>query len=202
MSPLKTAVIALALLVSPGLASAQDKDAPATPDKNAPATPDTSAPAMQDKNAAPVAPVQEAPTIKSGSAVQLEYTLTDDGGAVIGSNRGRPPLRYTHGQNEIPPGLERALVGLHAGDHKSVILPPEEGFGVVDPKATAEVPKESLPSEALVVGTPLIAQSPDGGERPVRVKEIREESVVLDLNHPLAGRTLHFDIHVLDVTSP
>jgi hypothetical protein len=71
MSPLKTAVIALALLVSPGLASAQDKDAPATPDKNAPATPDTSAPAMQDKNAAPAAPVQEAPTIKSGSAVQL-----------------------------------------------------------------------------------------------------------------------------------
>ena len=170
-------LVALALLVAPGLVLAQDKDAP-------------------------TGAAQEAPTIRSGSAVQLEYTLTDDGGAVIGSNRGRSPLRYTHGQNEIPPGLERALAGLHAGDHKSVTLAPEEGFGAVDPKATAEVPKESLPSEALVVGTPLIAQSPDGGERPVRVKEIREESVVLDLNHPLAGRTLHFDIHVLDVTSP
>jgi FKBP-type peptidyl-prolyl cis-trans isomerase 2 len=146
--------------------------------------------------------VPTAPAIQSGAAVTLEYTLTDEAGAVIGSNRGRTPLRYTHGENEIPPGLERALAGLRAGDHKSVTLPPEEGFGAVDPKATAEVPKTSLPSEALVVGTPLIAQGPDGGERPVRVKEIREESVVLDLNHPLAGRTLHFDIHVLEVTSP
>jgi FKBP-type peptidyl-prolyl cis-trans isomerase SlyD len=174
-------IAALLLLAAPGVVLAQDKDKPAEP-----------APA-----AAPAAPA-----IQSGATVQLEYTLTDDGGAVIGSNRGRVPLRYTHGQNEIPVGLERALAGLHAGDHKSVTLPPEEAFGAVDPKATAEVPKDSLPSDALVVGTPLIAQAPDGGERPVRVKEIREQSVVLDLNHPLAGRTLHFDIHVLDVSSP
>jgi FKBP-type peptidyl-prolyl cis-trans isomerase SlyD len=83
-----------------------------------------------------------------------------------------------------------------------VSVAPEDAFGPVDPQATAEIPKESLPAEALVVGTPLVAKEPDGGERAVRVKEVRERTVVLDLNHPLAGQTLHFDLRVLDVTPP
>jgi FKBP-type peptidyl-prolyl cis-trans isomerase 2 len=152
-----------------------------------------------------LAPAQtkEGPAIESGATVQLEYTMKDAaGGAVISSNRGQPPLRYVHGKSEIPSGLERALVGLHAGDQKSVTVAPEEAFGPIDPQATAEVPKESLPAEALVVGTPLMAQAPDGGERPVRVKEVRERTVVIDLNHPLAGKTLYFDLRVLDVSSP
>jgi FKBP-type peptidyl-prolyl cis-trans isomerase SlyD len=139
--------------------------------------------------------------IRSGSTVELEYTLTDGTGALLSSNRGQTPLRYVHGRHEIPPGLEQALVGLKAGDRKAVTVAPEDGFGAIDPQAIAEVPKESLPSDALVVGTALIAKGPQG-ERPVRVKEIREKSVVLDLNHPLAGQTLHFDVQVLGVTGP
>jgi FKBP-type peptidyl-prolyl cis-trans isomerase 2 len=145
---------------------------------------------------------KEGPAIESGATVQLEYTMKDGAGAVISSNRGQPPLRYVHGKSEIPSGLERALVGLHAGDQKSVTVAPEEAFGPVDPQATAEVPKESLPAEALVVGTPLMAQAPDGGERAVRVKEVRERTVVIDLNHPLAGKTLYFDLRVLGVSPP
>src|SRR5262249_40138888 len=117
------------------------------------------------------------------------------------SNRGQAPLRYTHGQREIPPGLEQALLGLHAGDRKAVTVAPEDGFGPIDPEAIAEVPKASIPSDALVVGTALIAKGPEG-ERRVRVREIRDESVVLDLNHPLAGKTLYFDVQVLRVTAP
>lgn len=193
------AFLALALLCWPAVVPAQGK--PQEPANETPGEPTPVAPS------APAAgkgtePDNGAPGIAPGSTVQLEYTLKDGAGTVITSNRGRPPLRYVHGRNQIPPGLERALVGLHAGDRKSVTVPPEDGFGPVDPRATAEVPKTSLPAEALVVGTPLIAQGPDGGERPVRVKEIREQSVVLDLNHPLAGKTLYFEVQVLEVTAP
>jgi FKBP-type peptidyl-prolyl cis-trans isomerase SlyD len=146
-------------------------------------------------------PAKDIPGIQSGSTVELEYVLTDGTGAIISSNRGQAPLRYVHGRHEIPSGLEQALVGLKAGDHKAVTVAPEDGFGPIDPQAIAEVPKESLPSHALVVGTALIAKGPQG-ERHVRVKEIREKSVVLDLNHPLAGQTLHFDVQVLGVTGP
>jgi FKBP-type peptidyl-prolyl cis-trans isomerase 2 len=145
---------------------------------------------------------QPGPVIESGATVHFEYMMKDGAGAVISSNRGWQPLRYVHGRSQIPPGLERALAGLHAGDQKSVSVAPEDAFGPVDPQATAEIPKESLPAEALVVGTPLVAKEPDGGERAVRVKEVRERTVVLDLNHPLAGQTLHFDLRVLDVTPP
>jgi FKBP-type peptidyl-prolyl cis-trans isomerase SlyD len=82
-----------------------------------------------------------------------------------------------------------------------VTVAPENGFGPIDPQAIAEVPKESLPSDALMVGKALIAKGAQG-ERPVRVKEVREKTVVLDLNHPLAGQTLHFDVQVLGVTGP
>jgi len=146
-------------------------------------------------------PAKEVPGIQSGATVELEYTLKDGTGDIISSNRGQAPLRYIHGQHEIPPGLEQALAGLHAGDRKAVTVAPEDGFGPIDPQAITEVPKESIPSHALVVGTPLIARGPEG-ERRVRVKEIREESVVLDLNHPLAGKTLYFDVQVLRVIAP
>jgi FKBP-type peptidyl-prolyl cis-trans isomerase SlyD len=146
-------------------------------------------------------PAKDVPLIQSGSTVELEYTLTDGTGAIISSNRGQAPLRYVHGRHEIPPGLEQALIGLKTGDRKAVTVAPENGFGPIDPQAIAEVPKESLPSDALRVGKALIAKGPQG-ERPVRVKEVREKTVVLDLNHPLAGQTLHFDVQVLGVTGP
>jgi FKBP-type peptidyl-prolyl cis-trans isomerase SlyD len=82
-----------------------------------------------------------------------------------------------------------------------VTVAPEDGFGPIDPQAIAEVPKESIPSDALMVGTALIAKGPQG-ERPVRVKEVREKTVVLDLDHPLAGKTLYFDVQVLGVKAP
>ncbi len=139
------------------------------------------------------------PAIETGSTVKLEYTLTDDAGKVLDSNKGQDPLTYTHGQEEILPALENALKGMRAGDHKDVTLPPTDGYGEVDPKAVTEVPKELIPPESLKAGAELVARSPSAGPRLVRVKEIKEKTVVIDLNHPLAGKTLHFDVTVLGV---
>ena len=140
--------------------------------------------------------------IEAGSTVSIEYTLRDGAGQVLDSNQGRPPLTYVQGRQEIVPGLERALSGMHAGEEKQVTVPPADGYGDVDPAAVAEVPKDLVPADARVAGTELMARGPQGAARLVRVKEVREGTVVLDLNHPLAGKTLHFSIKVLGVEPP
>ncbi len=170
--------------------------APAASPQDRPAEPAQPAPP------APVATAPAGPAIEKGSSVQLEYALKDEAGAVLDSNKGRDPLRYTHGARQIIPGLERELVGLHQGDEKRVTVKPEDAYGAQNPAAQAEVPKAAIPAAALKIGARLLARNPAGEARPVVVKEIREQTVVLDLNHPLAGKTLFFDVKVLDVTAP
>lgn len=140
--------------------------------------------------------------IEHGSTVRLEYTLKDDTGTVLDTNKGGSPLTYTQGEQQIIPALEKQLAGLHAGDEKKVVLKPEEAYGTVDPSAQTEVAKELLPQEALGVGKRLMARDASGEERPVTIKEVKDKTVVLDLNHPLAGKTLSFDIKVLGVDPP
>lgn len=142
------------------------------------------------------------PPIENGSKVRLEYTLKDDGGKVLDSNKGRDPLTYTQGEQQIIPGLEKALDGMREGEEKKVTVNPADAYGETDPKAVTEVPKEMLPPDALTVGTELVAQSQGGARRIVRIKEIKEKTVVIDLNHPLAGKALFFDLKVLGVEPP
>jgi FKBP-type peptidyl-prolyl cis-trans isomerase SlyD len=164
----------------------------------APAAP---APAQAPSTQAPPAPAATL-AIENGSMVQLEYTLSDDAGKVIDSNRGQPPLTYTQGDRQLMAALENQLVGLRAGQEKKVVLKPDEAFGPIDPSAQTEVPKEVLPPESLVVGAHLMARTATGEERPVMVKEIKDKTVVVDLNHPLAGKTLVFEIKVLGIEPP
>ena len=145
---------------------------------------------------------KEESVVKDGSVVSLEYTLSDEKGKPLESNKGKEPLKYIHGQKQIIPGLEKELSGMKVGGEKHVQVKPEEAYGVVNPKAFQEVPKEKIPPDGLKVGATLMAKSPQGQSQPVRVAEIKEKTVVLDLNHPLAGKTLTFDVKVLDIQSP
>jgi FKBP-type peptidyl-prolyl cis-trans isomerase SlyD len=161
------------------------------------------APAWAQPVSPPPAPAPApAPAVEAGSKVSIEYTLRDDAGMVLDSNQGRSPLTYVQGREEIVPGLERALSGMHAGEEKQVTVPPADAYGDVDPAAVAEVPKDLVPAEARVAGTELMARGPQGASRLVRVKEVREGTVLLDLNHPLAGKTLFFSIKVIGVEPP
>lgn len=137
--------------------------------------------------------------IKNGSVVSFEYTISDDNGKVIDSSRGREPVTYTHGQQQIIPGLERNLSGMEINEEKNVRLPPEEAFGPVDPDGFQEVPKANIPVEDLKVGTTVQVRGQQGEDLDLRVHEIKKETVVLDLNHPLAGKTLNFGVKVLDI---
>jgi len=138
-------------------------------------------------------------TVTNGKSVSLEYTLTLDDKSVVESNVGKQPLIYTHGTQQIVPGLEKALEGLAVGDTKEVTVAPADGYGEKDPNALQEVQKQLIPPDALVVGTRLQGQAPDGHIVYPRVAEIKDDTVVLDFNHPLAGKTLHFDVKILAI---
>jgi FKBP-type peptidyl-prolyl cis-trans isomerase SlyD len=137
--------------------------------------------------------------IENDALVELAYTLTDDCGTTIdGTEEGRT-ISYVHGHEQIIPALEAALAGLRAGDETELTLPPERAYGEIDPAARAEVPKHALPPEALKPGTEVTARGPHGETRYVTVNEIREDTVVLDMNHPFAGKTVHFHLRVVQV---
>ena len=140
-------------------------------------------------------------TVSSGKQVSLEYTLKLEDKSVLESNVGKEPMTYTQGAHEIVPGLEKAMEGLRAGDHKHVEVKPADGYGEFDPKAIQEVKKSQVPENAWKVGTQLEAKGPDGESLFPRVTEVKQDTVVLDFNHPLAGKTLFFDIKVLDVSA-
>lgn len=137
--------------------------------------------------------------IKKGSVVSFEYTVSDENGEVLESNKGKGPVTYTHGQHEIISGLEKGLSGMDVNEEKSIRVQPDEAYGPVDPEAFKEVPKTDIPAAALKAGTALGARGPKGEELVIHVRDVKEETVILDFNHPLAGKTLNFDVKVVDI---
>ena len=131
-------------------------------------------------------------------AVTIHYTLKDDAGEVLDSSDGRDPLTYLHGVGSIVPGLEAALAGKGAGDTVTATLTPEEGYGQRDEEAIRNVPRRKLPAGKLAVGTQFRMQTEDGIAIGT-VMAIRGDYATVDLNHPLAGKTLHFDVTVVEV---
>ena len=134
--------------------------------------------------------------IENGSSVAIEYTLSLEDGSVVGSNVGQEPLTYTQGGKQILPALEEALTGMRAGDEKQVTLSADDAYGQVREDAFREVPLEQIPEEARHVDALLSVPGRPGN---IRVHEVRDSTVVLDFNHPLAGHDLTFDIRIMSV---
>ncbi|HTL62065.1 MAG TPA: peptidylprolyl isomerase [Nitrospira sp.] len=138
-------------------------------------------------------------TVSNGKKISLEYTVKLEDGQVVDTNVGGNPLMYTQGANEILRGVESAVEGMEVGEAKQAVVPPMQGYGDADPNAFAEVPKDKLPRE-IEVGTQLHGKDASGREiRPI-VSAINDETVLLDFNHPLAGKTLYFDLKVVNIT--
>jgi FKBP-type peptidyl-prolyl cis-trans isomerase 2 len=142
-------------------------------------------------------------TVKDGMMVSVEYTLKGTDGKVIESSKGKEPLKYIHGKKMMIPGLEKELAGMKVGGEKHVTVKPEDAYGPVNQNAFQEIPKEKIPANGLKVGAILAAKSPEGQVVPMRVHQIKEKTVVMDMNHPMAGKTLVFDVKVVDIqTAP
>ena len=138
-------------------------------------------------------------SIANGSKVAIEYTLTLGDDQVVDTNVGGQPLQFTQGAGHIIPGLENALTGKKQGDSLKVKVVPEEGYGPVNQEAIIEVQKNQLPENAQQVGMQVQGQTPEGQTVQAQVVELRDDVAVLDFNHPLAGKTLHFAVKILEV---
>ena len=143
-------------------------------------------------------------TIQPNARVVLEYTLKDEKGTVLDSSDAEDgePIVYVHGYGMLVPGLEAALVGLEVGSVKDVTVSPDEGFGDRDDELVLEIDRGDFPDpKKVAIGDEVVAESPDGDEVPMRVVEVKADTVVVDANHPLAGVTLRYAVVVKEVAA-
>lgn len=136
--------------------------------------------------------------IDNGKKIKMHFTMKSEG-AVLESTEGKEPFEFTLGQNPMIPGLEQALKGLKAGDKKQVSLTPQNAFGEVNPKAVVEFPKTQFKEKEIQPGMVFNGQGQGGVPLRGMVKEVKKDSVVLDFNHPLAGKNLDIDFEVTEV---
>ena len=138
--------------------------------------------------------------IENGLQVSMNYTLTVDG-EVLDQSADGSPLSYIQGAGMIVPGLDESMMGLKIGDKKSVTVTPEKGYGLQDPDAIQKIPREVMQDAGeLKPGVMLQGKDPEGQPFRATVTEVGEKEITVDLNHPLAGKTLQFDIEVVGVT--
>ncbi len=144
-------------------------------------------------------PGKEIMAIENGKKVTFHYTLTVED-QIIQTSEGNEPLAYTHGSGEIIPGLAMEMEGMKEGEEKNVVVAAENAYGAVNPEAFKEVPLSSLP-DGLEPKKDMTLQgkTPEGKDVLVRISDVKEESIVIDLNHPLAGKDLTFDVKVVSI---
>ncbi|GAA0837528.1 MULTISPECIES: FKBP-type peptidyl-prolyl cis-trans isomerase [Marinomonas] len=137
--------------------------------------------------------------IAENAVVSMHYTLTDEQGQELDSSIGQEPLVFLSGAQNIIDGLDKALQGKTAGEKLTVSVAPEEGYGDVHQELIQKVPHDNFQGvDDIQVGMQFMAQTP-GGQQPVTVIGVEEDGVMLDGNHPLAGKTLNFDVEIVDV---
>jgi FKBP-type peptidyl-prolyl cis-trans isomerase SlyD len=137
--------------------------------------------------------------IQDGQVVSMDYSLRVDG-EVVDTSDGREPLEFIQGTGNIIPGLERELYGLLTGDSKKVSVAPADAYGEFDQEAYMEVPRAEFPDDIpLEKGIEIQVRDQDGRPMYARIDSIADESIKLDFNHPLAGKTLNFDVTIVGV---
>lgn len=138
--------------------------------------------------------------IGENAVVSVHYKLTDDEGKVLDSSDGSKPLSYLHGAGNIVPGLEKALMGKVAGDSLKVRVEPAEGYGEAIPDGIKTIEKAAFEGvESIEEGMTFEAKSPDGNIQQITVKKVEGDEVTIDMNHPLAGVALNFEIQIVSV---
>ncbi len=140
--------------------------------------------------------------IEIGDRVKIHYTAKLKNGEVVDSTRGREPVSLKIGSEALLPALQESLIGLAKGEKKKITLPPDKGFGERRADLVQELPKSTFGGKMEVSPGDLVElKFKDGSQRLATVDEVKEDSVLFDLNHPLAGETLVYDIEVIDATS-
>ena len=139
--------------------------------------------------------------VKEGDIVKVHYTGKLTSGEQFDSSVDREPLEFTVGAGQMIKGFDAALPGMAIGEKKTINIPAEEGYGERSDEAIIPFPKENIPDDMkLEEGMTLTLSNQDGQPMPVVVMEIKEDVVILDANHFLAGQELIFDIELVEIT--
>tara|TARA_Y100000310_G_scaffold206563_1_gene206971 strand:- start:1807 stop:2235 length:429 start_codon:yes stop_codon:yes gene_type:complete len=140
-------------------------------------------------------------TIKKGDKIKVEYTGTlEDGKEFDSSAKHGKPLEFEVGAGQMIKGFDEAVVGMKLNEEKDITLKPEDAYGeakdeMIKPVPREQFPKEKEPEEGMV----LVLQTPQGGQFPVKVVKVTDKEVSLDMNHPLAGKTLKFKVKIVGI---
>jgi FKBP-type peptidyl-prolyl cis-trans isomerase SlpA len=138
--------------------------------------------------------------VKENNTVKVNYTGKLADGQVFDSSEGKEPIEFTLGQGQLIPGFEKGLIDMELNEKKTITVAKEEAYGDVNKDLIQEVKKTELPQDMTPeVGMGLVSKSPDGQEMNLMVIEVKDESIVIDGNHPLAGKDLVFDLEVLEI---
>jgi peptidylprolyl isomerase len=139
---------------------------------------------------------------KSGDKVKLHYTGKVKDGEVFGTSRDREPLEFSIGSGSMIRGVEEGIIGMEIGDRRSIEIEPDEAFGPRREELTVDMKKSEFPGDmTFTVGESIPLQRQNGNFILVMVKDVKEDAITLDANHPLAGRTLVFDVELLEIAS-
>lgn len=138
--------------------------------------------------------------VKENNTVKVNYTGKLSDGQIFDTSEGREPLEFTLGQGQLIPGFEKGVIDMKLNEKKTITIAKEEAYGDVNPALIQEVSKTDLPQDMTPeVGMGLVSKTQDGRETNLMVVEVKENTIVLDANHPLAGKDLVFDLEVVDI---
>lgn len=137
--------------------------------------------------------------IQADKVVTFHYSVRDAESTFSESSEGKEPMTYLHGHNNVVPGLEAEMAGKEVGAKFTATVPPELAYGVANPDARVRVPIKHLVRPGKLAPGQMVAVNTREGPRQARVVKVGHFNVDLDLNHPLAGKTLVFDIEILDI---
>ena len=139
---------------------------------------------------------------KVGDTVDVHYTGRLEDGSIFDSSLNREPLEFTIGEHQVIPGFEEAVIDLEPGDQKTVTIVPEQAYGEYREDMTANFDRGKFPAEMEIKkGDRLQLRTSEGHPMAVEVTDVNESEVTLNANHPLAGKTLIFDVQLVEIKS-
>lgn len=137
--------------------------------------------------------------VATGDQIRVNYAGRFENGSTFDSSEGREPLEFTVGAEQVIAGFDRVVIGMKPGESCKVVITLEDGYGAHLPEMVADVARHLIPdNEQLILGSMLEVSIEDSRTMEVQVVELSDTSVVLDGNHPLAGKDLHFEIEILE----
>ncbi|MEJ2727601.1 MAG: peptidylprolyl isomerase [Deltaproteobacteria bacterium] len=137
---------------------------------------------------------------KPGDTVKIHFTGKMQDDTVVETSQHRGPLEFKIGEGDVISGLEQGIIGMQVGDKKTLTISPQEAFGLPRQELMVDLNKEDIPEGIrLAVGVHLNIQASDGQTFKVKVVDVKEDTVTLDANHPLAGVTLIFDVELIEI---